>query len=70
MRDTVLSQAGAERPRGQRGPVVGAQRELARADLPRLDCGVDDGDRFDGASSDVEVQPLISRVQQSMIAFR
>ena len=40
--DPVLGQAGAEGAGGQGGAVVGAERQLARPDLPGRDGGVED----------------------------
>src|SRR5215210_2858968 len=54
MRDGVLGKPGAERPRGQSGAVVGAERQLARPDLAGPDGGVDDGHGLGGAVADVE----------------
>ena len=54
MRDAVLGQAGAERPRGQGGAVVGPERQLAGPDLVGRDRSVDDSGGLLRATADVQ----------------
>ena len=52
--DAELGQAGAERAAGERGAVVGAERQLARPDAALEDGGVDHGCGFLGAAADLQ----------------
>ena len=68
--DPELGEPAAEAAGGEGGAVIAPEDELARLD-PVHRCSLfDDGDRFVGAAAQLELQPTISRVQQSMIAFR
>jgi hypothetical protein len=54
MSDVVLGQSGPERPAGERGPVVGAERERPGGHAAGGEGGVDDGARLDRAAADVK----------------
>src|SRR6476659_7330009 len=54
MADLVLGESGAERSAGERRPVVGPERQLARTDPPLADGSVEDGGRLGGTAADVE----------------
>ena len=68
--DPELGEPGAEAAGGEGRAVVAAERELAGLDRVHRGCAFDDRDRFVGAAAQLSCQATISRVQQSMIAFR
>jgi hypothetical protein len=70
MGDRELAQPGAERPAGERGGVVAAQRERSRRHAAIGDCVIDDADRLLRTAANIEGRSRISRVQQSIAAFR
>ena len=59
--DPELGQAGAERAAGERGAVVGAERQPSGTDAALGGRGIDHGDRLRGAAADVERRRAPSR---------
>ena len=68
--DPELCERRLEAPAGEGAAVVGAERQRVTLDSVRRDRLLDERDRFVVRQRSSSDQPTISRVQQSMIAFK